>query len=99
MTQARVTQGHKVAIASGGFVPSKVTQGHKIVILTVGQVPSRVTQGHKVFIVQAAGSGPRPASGAIHKGSKPTIKIFKGTVPISRVYAGSALTFLGPSLG
>lgn len=93
MSNTRVTQAHKVAIAAGGQVPARVTQAHKIVLLTVGSVPSRVIQAHKVVLVQVS---VQPPAGAIYFGPTLIAQVRKGTDPVSRVYAGSSLTHLAP---
>jgi hypothetical protein len=93
MSNTLLTQGHKVAIAAGGQVPARLTQGHKIVLLTVGSVPSRVTQGHKVVLFNPSAI----VGGAIRFGQNLVNKVFRGTTPVARVYAGESLTFIDPS--
>lgn len=50
MSNTRVSQGHKIAIAAGSQVPAKASQAHKIAIAAGGQVPARASQAHKIVL-------------------------------------------------
>jgi hypothetical protein len=62
MSNTRVSQGHKVAIAAGGQVPARVSQGDKIILLNVGTTPSLVSQAAKVILFKPSNE-PEPSIG------------------------------------
>lgn len=98
MTEAQVSQAFKIAIRGGNPKP-QVTQAAKIIVLSVGSVPSYVSQGHKV-VISRLNAPPTGGStrGAIFKGATRISKVLKGTVPVLKVYAGSRLTHVDPSI-